>query len=106
MRDAQGSGAASLAVLLSGRVSRKEIPPISVWEERSRAAAGKSQVSTSLVKGMLLLAYLANGQPTSINDMAAALAMSPSTAHRYVHTLLILGFIEQDPQTRKYRLAM
>jgi biotin operon repressor len=105
VRNAQGGGAASLVLLLSGRVSRREIPPLSVWEERSRVAADKSQVSSSLVKGILLLAYLVSGEPTSIKDLAEELGMSPSTTHRYMHTLLILGLIEQDPKTRKYRLA-
>jgi hypothetical protein len=105
VRNAQGGGAASMALLLSGRISRREIPPLSVWEERSREAAGKSQVSSSLVKGLLLLAHLVSGEPTSIKDLADELKMSPSTTHRYMHTLLILGLIEQDPKTRKYRLA-
>jgi hypothetical protein len=106
VRNAQGGGgAASLALLLSGRVSRQAIPPISVWEERARVATNKSQVSSSLVKGLVLLAHLTSGEPTSIKDLADQLEMSPSTTHRYTHTLCILGLIEQDPKTRKYRLA-
>ncbi len=105
MRNAQGGGAASLALLLSGRISRREIPAIPVWEERSRVAANKSQVSSSLVKGLVLLAHLASGEPASIKDLADEVELSPSTTHRYMHTLLILGLIEQDPKGRKYRLA-
>ena len=58
------------------------------------------------MKGLLLLAHLASGEPTSIKNLADELAMGPSTTHRYMHTLLILGLIEQDPKTRKYRLAV
>lgn len=105
VRDAQGGSAASLAVLLSGKVSRKEIPPVSVWEERARGVPGTAQFSSSLVKGLLVLAHLASGEPESIKDLASELELSASTTHRYMHTLLILGLIERDPHTRKYQLA-
>jgi hypothetical protein len=62
------------------------------------------RLSQSLIQGLLLLAsfprdgsYLANG------DIASELGMSPSTAHRYISTLVAVGLLERDPVTRRYR---
>jgi DNA-binding IclR family transcriptional regulator len=38
-------------------------------------------------------------------EIAGELGMSPSTAHRYLQTLLELGLVERSPRTRRYRLA-
>ena len=39
-----------------------------------------------------------------IVELANDLGMSPSTAHRYAHTLVEVGLLERCPKTRKYRL--
>lgn len=106
VRDSHGSGATNFVALLAGHIARHEIPPIHVWEQRGREAGGTSQVSSSLVKGLLVLAALSDGEPTSVTDLATALEMKPSTTHRYMNTLLTLGLLQQDPKTRLYRLAI
>ena len=105
VRAAQGGDAASLATSLSGRVVRRGIPSIAVWEERAQGEAVESRFSFSLVRGLLLLAALADGQPARLTDLAVELNLSPSTARTYVRTLLIAGLVEQDKTTRLYRLA-
>ena len=100
-RAAQGGSAASLAALLSKRADRERMPPIEVWEERARGEAVESRFSFSLVRGLLLLAHLANGQPASLTDLAANLNL----AHTYVRTLLMAGLVKQDPETCLYQLA-
>jgi DNA-binding NarL/FixJ family response regulator len=102
---AQGGSAASLAALLSGRVAREGMPPIEVWEERAQGETVESRFSFSLVRGLLLLARLADGQPARLKDLAAELNLSASTVHTYVRTLLMAGLVRQDPETRLYRLA-
>lgn len=102
---AQGGSAASMAALLSGRVAREGIPPVEVWEERAQGETVESRFSFSLVRGLLLLAHLANGQPARLTDLAADLNLSAGTARMYVRTLLMAGLVEQDPETRLYRLA-
>ena len=77
--------------------------PSSTPNPRERPAAGYSQ---SLERGLAILSALASG-PTllGISDLARAVELSRSTAHRYVSTLTKLGYLDQDPVTRKYRLG-
>ena len=69
------------------------------------AAAGVSS-SQSLERGLAILAEFRPEAPErGISDLARALGLSRSTSHRYVATLARLGYLEQNPQTRKYRLG-
>jgi hypothetical protein len=67
--------------------------------------------SGSLVRGLAVLAvfgltkYVDRGvTDLGVTQVAKELEMSPSTAHRYVRTLITCGFLAQDPHTKKYRL--
>jgi hypothetical protein len=63
------------------------------------------RLSRSLLRGLsLLTCFDAEGGPRGIVDMANALDMSPSSAHRYALTLVHLGLLERSPRTRKYSL--
>src|SRR5207302_1569986 len=63
------------------------------------------RLSRSLLRGLALLARFGPGRARGVVELAAELQMSPSTAHRYVLTLVEAGLLEQVPGTRKYRLA-
>lgn len=65
-----------------------------------------SGYSQSLERGLAILSALASG-PTllGVSELARAVDLSRSTAHRYVATLTKLGYLDQDPATRKYRLG-
>jgi Fic family protein len=61
-------------------------------------------LSSSFLSGLLVLAafpddrtYMGNAQ------IARMLGMSLATSHRYISTLLAVGLLERDPETRKYR---
>jgi IclR family transcriptional regulator, pca regulon regulatory protein len=41
-----------------------------------------------------------------ISELARAVGLNRSTAHRYVGTLTALGYLQQDGATRKYRLGV
>jgi DNA-binding transcriptional ArsR family regulator len=90
----------SVSVLLSG-----------LGDVRAAFAAGLERLeggrlSHSLLSGLLMLASLpADGSYVSITEFARTLDMSPSTVHRYVSTLMVVGLVERDPRTRCYRLA-
>jgi IclR family pca regulon transcriptional regulator len=67
-------------------------------------ATGNS--SQSLERGLAILAEFRPGTPElGISDLARALGLSRSTSHRYAATLARLGYLEQNPGTRKYRLG-
>jgi len=64
------------------------------------------RLSRSLLSGLLVLScFPADGGYLGIADLARMLAMNTSTTHRYVTTLLAVGLLERDANTRRYRLA-
>jgi len=67
------------------------------------SAAGFSQ---SLERGLAILHTFTPHRPTlGITEIARDLGLTRSTTHRYVATLAGLGYLQQDPATRKYRLG-
>ena len=62
--------------------------------------------SQSLERGLAILQAFKPGRPVlGISELARALDLNRSTAHRYVSTLNRLGYLRQDEDTRKYRLG-
>ncbi len=62
--------------------------------------------SQSLERGLAILSCFTAQRPVlGIADIADELGMSRSTTHRYVITLVALGYLEQGA-SRKYRLGM
>jgi IclR family transcriptional regulator, pca regulon regulatory protein len=62
--------------------------------------------SQSLERGLAILGCFTPGRPVlGIADIADELGMSRSTTHRYVITLVALGYLEQGA-SRKYRLGL
>ncbi len=63
-------------------------------------------VSRSLLLGLLVLTYFpSDGSERRVTEVARDLGLQAGTAHRYVSTLVRAGLLEQDPSTRRYRLA-
>ena len=62
--------------------------------------------SQSLERGLAILGCFSSTRPVlGIADIADDLGMSRSTTHRYVITLVALGYLEQG-SSRKYRLGL
>jgi IclR family transcriptional regulator, pca regulon regulatory protein len=62
--------------------------------------------SQSLERGLAILSAFKPARPLlGISELARALELNRSTAHRYVATLNRLGYLHQDEATRKYRLG-
>jgi IclR family transcriptional regulator, pca regulon regulatory protein len=62
--------------------------------------------SQSLERGLAILSsFTASQSLLGISDLARMLGLSRSTTHRYVSTLVALGYLEQDAPTRRYRLG-
>jgi DNA-binding IclR family transcriptional regulator len=97
VQEAAGMGA--MSVLLSGRAD--------IWGmlEVKPEQLDDSRVSRSLLTGLMMLAmFPLDGSYRGNAELARALAMNPSTTHRYLRTLAAVGLLEHDPATRRYRL--
>lgn len=60
----------------------------------------------SLARGMLLLeAVASHGGPTTLAETSRRVGLHRSTAHHLFQTLVSLGYLHQDPMTRRYELS-
>src|SRR5580692_10977451 len=72
----------------------------------SAPALREPRFSQSLARGLAILRCFTPERPVlGIADIADELGMSRSTTHRYVITLVALGYLEQGA-SRKYRLGL
>lgn len=96
------SDAGSMSLLLTGLGDSREAL------ERAAQQVGNtdSNLSSSLLSGLLVLAaFPADGSSLGNAEVARMMGMNPSTAHRYITTLVVAGLLEKDVGTRRYRLA-
>lgn len=107
VRRADRAKITSLASVMSGLVPLTEMSSIAFWEERYGPDVTGGRVSMSVIRGLLVLTHLMiNSEPVGVKELNERLGgIGPSTTHRYLKTLLVLGLVEQDPVTRKYRLV-
>ena len=69
-------------------------------------ARGTTGTSQSLERGLAILSSFHSDRPViGISELSRGLDLSRSTAHRYVATLAKLGYLQQDPASRRYRLG-
>lgn len=79
--------------------------PRASYTETSIPTLREPRYSHSLERGLAVLCAFTPERPElGIADIADELQMSRSTTHRYVITLVALGYLEQEA-SRKYRLA-
>lgn len=82
------------------------MPPRSSSGEAWQPSLQESRYSHSLERGLAILTcFSAERSTLGIADIADMLGMSRSTIHRYVITLVALGYMEQCAD-RKYRLGL
>jgi hypothetical protein len=87
---------ADRASLLAGLAAPGELATSPLLEDRT--------VSRSLLFGLVvLISFPADGGGRGIKEVAEELNLPTSTTHRYAHTLCVIGLLEQDPRTRRYR---
>jgi IclR helix-turn-helix domain len=97
IEEAVSAGAAG-SRLLSGLGKPRELVSSPLLEDR--------RVSRSLLCGLVVLvSFPADGSERGVKAIAGELGLAASTTHRYIHTLLAVGLLAQDPVTRKYRRA-
>ncbi len=74
-------------------------------DARIEPSGGVGQ-SQSLERGLAILsAFRPARAELGISELARELGLTRSTSHRYVATLARLGYLQQNPQSRKYRLG-
>jgi len=71
--------------------------------QQSEGSTGTSQ---SLERGLAILSSFHSDRPLiGVSELSRGLELSRSTAHRYVATLAKLGYLQQDPESKRYRLG-
>jgi IclR family transcriptional regulator, pca regulon regulatory protein len=84
-------------------VRNESVRTVPLGHSTGPTSAGHSQ---SLERGLAILSTFSESRPSlGIADLARIVDLNKSTTHRYVTTLTALGFLQQDPDTRKYRLG-
>ncbi len=62
--------------------------------------------SRSLERGLAILSSFKSDRPLlGVSDLSREFDLSRSTAHRYIATLARLGYLQQDPESKRYRLG-
>lgn len=54
----------------------------------------------------LLVILAQQGKPLSVTEAASLAGLKLSTTHRLLNTMLLKGFVEQDPGTSRYKLGV
>jgi IclR family pca regulon transcriptional regulator len=98
------AGASVRSSAPNGRL-RAPVRPEPVWEEPLELT-GEARYSQSVERGLAILScFTPERTLLGIAELADMLGMSRSTTHRYVITLVALGYLRQGAR-RKYRLAL
>jgi hypothetical protein len=99
MREASGSDG-SLAGLFA------PLGDLQAFSLLVAASLEDRRLSHSTLRALLVLAaFPADGTERSLAAVADTLGYGRSTTHRYVTTWMAVGFLEQEPKSRRYRRA-
>jgi hypothetical protein len=63
-----------------------------------------SKYSRATLRALAVLAaFPDDGSLRELTSVAEEVELSPSTTHRYISTWLVLGVLDRDPDSRRYR---
>lgn len=85
-----------------------DLPELSLTHDSHVPNSGENDpyLVGALVRGLeVLRAFNADHPTLSLSELAGVLGWSRTAPYRFVHTLQRLGYLQQDPQTRRYRLG-
>jgi IclR family transcriptional regulator, pca regulon regulatory protein len=72
----------------------------------STASTRQATWSQSLERGLAILSAFGTDRSTiGVSELSRELGLSRSTTHRYIATLTSLGYLQQDAETKRYRLG-
>ena len=90
----------------SSRSEAASQPAPSQRAPSTRDGESSAAFSQSLERGLTILSSFTEHNPVlGIADLARAVGLNKSTTHRYVATLAKLGYVQQDPETKRYSLG-
>jgi DNA-binding IclR family transcriptional regulator len=70
-------------------------------------AEGRIKTVQAVERSLAIIEVLAEiGSPMTLSDLSGRVKLNASTAHRLLATLIVRGFVEQDPHTGRYRLGI
>lgn len=78
-------------------------------EKKEQDLVAKEDVKTvqAVERALSILEVMAQaGAPITITDIAERSKLNVSTVHRLLGTLVVKGFVEQEPESTKYKLTM
>jgi DNA-binding IclR family transcriptional regulator len=61
--------------------------------------------ATTVTKVCRILGEFRNRPSLGVTDLARSLKLCPSDVHRILNSLLLYGYVEQSPETRRYHLG-
>lgn len=71
-----------------------------------RAKARTEREIASVANAMRLIEEMGRRDYAGVTDLSRSLSLSKPSVDRLLSTLMISGFVEQNPDTKKYRLGM
>jgi DNA-binding IclR family transcriptional regulator len=98
----RGSGSAKRLVL----VPAMRQPPSRQENRRARAARDPLAVQSVEKAFRVLKAFGASRSTLSLTGLAAASGLDKSAAQRFAHTLVQLGYLRKDPDTKRFELTV
>lgn len=85
---------------------RSTLPNVTSIESNDEPVSRSAGFSQSLERGLgILAAFTGLSATLGIAEIAREVGLTKSTTHRYVNTLAVLGYLQQEEETRKYRLG-
>src|SRR5579863_8406333 len=66
---------------------------------------GPMKTATTAIKLCRVIKQFQEHESFGLTDLARRTELLPSDIHRLLASLRVFGYIEQDPETRKYRLG-
>lgn len=101
-----GTKSSEMPVAPRGAGTRKNRAPAERHGDGKDAGDPRNMVN-SLAKGLRVLeAFTAQKAEMSLTEIAAAAQIDPGTAYRMLNTLMVLGYVNRIPDSRRFRLSL
>lgn len=83
----------------------KQAKTLDMEEDISESKQQPESVA-AVLKVFAILQALSEQKETGVSELSVRLAMPKATVYRFLQTMLTLGFVQQEPDSERYRLTM